>query len=128
MRKKHLQKGQRELAGEAKMSSDVVVSNARNWADTIVMREYQGPGQMERAMERASQKTGIDYSILWSLRYRPPKDVWASVYLKLKCAYEDEVARQTRLYEHERAVLDATDTKMVRAADAVAGRNKEALD
>ena len=107
------------------MSADTLVRDARKWADAIVMREYQGPGQMDRAIDRASQKSGVDRSIFWGLRYRPPKDILASVYFQLKAAYEAEVERQTRLYEHERALTNAVNSSVVRTADFVAGRKEE---
>lgn len=104
------------------MSGEAFVNDARKWADYLVMREYQGPGQLERSMERASQKTGVDYGTFWGLRYRPPRDILTSVYFTLKMAYEAEVERQRRLYQHERTLTDAVNPSVVRAADFVAGK------
>lgn len=106
------------------MSGEVVVSEARKWADTIVMREYQGPSHMDRAIDRASQKTGIDRQVFWSLRYRPQKDLFASVYLRLKQAYDAECERQERLYKHERRLADAANSFVTRTADFVAGQKE----
>lgn len=113
------------LRGVQKMSAESFVADARKWAERLVMNEYRGPGQMDRAMDRVSQKTGIDRNVLWGLRYRPPKDILASVYFQLKTAYEAEVHRQDRLYRHERAVAHALNPKIVGAADAVAGEKSE---
>ena len=113
----------KKLLREKQMGTEFV-ADARKWADALVMREYQGPGQMDRAIDRASQKTGLDRHVVWSLRYRPPTDILVSVYSRLKEAYEAECARQMRLYEHERALArkhHATDTALGRAADALAG-------
>lgn len=115
----------KRLREEQKMSADTLVRDARKWADAIVMREYQGPGQMDRAMEKASLTSGVDYSTFWALRYRPPKEVFASVYFQLKFAYEAQVQRQERLYEHKRFVSDAVNPAVVRAADFVAGRQDD---
>lgn len=113
-----------QLQGPQKMPSEYV-ADARKWADFLVMKEYQGPGQMERAMERASQKTGINRSTFWSLRYRPPTDILVSVYERLRQAYEAECARQTRLYEAERALArrrNEVAENIIGAADLVAGK------
>ena len=104
------------------MSGESLVQDAQKWANDIVMREYSGPGQMERAIEKASIKTGIDRQVFWSLRYRPPKDMFVSVYMRLKAAYEAECERQERLYEEERAIANAINSNVVRTADFVAGR------
>ncbi|MCP4108351.1 MAG: hypothetical protein GY749_22875 [Desulfobacteraceae bacterium] len=114
------------------MNGETLVNEARDFAKVLIDREYSGPGQMERAMERASQKTGIDYSTFWSLRYRPPKDILASVYFRLRAAYSDECARQERLYCLERGITRAinneTDTAIVRAADFVAGQKRKEVN
>ena len=91
------------------MASEVFVSDARKWAEELVMREYRGPGHMERAMDIASRKTGIDRNVFWQLRYRKPNDILASVYFRLKQAYESECFRQERLLEHEISMRKATE-------------------
>lgn len=114
----------KRFQGPKKMSSEYV-ADARKWADALVMKEYQGPGQMDRAMDRASQKTGLDRYVFWSLRYRPPSDILVSVYDRLKQAYEAECARQMRLYEAERALArkrNEVTEGLIGAIDAVAGR------
>jgi oligoribonuclease NrnB/cAMP/cGMP phosphodiesterase (DHH superfamily) len=119
----------KSLREDQKMNGEFLVEEAKGFAQVLVDREYSGPGQMERAMERASQKTGVDYGTFWSLRYRKPKDILASVYFRLKAAYEDECARQERLYNIDRAITKAvkndTDTALIRTADFVAGKEKE---
>jgi len=103
------------------MTSEVLMGDARKWADEIVMREYHGPGQMERAMDNASRKTGIDRYVFWQLRYRKPNDILVSVYFRLKQAYELECERQERLLEHEISIRKAT-------RDAVNQGDTEAVD
>lgn len=119
MCKKTLQEDQK------KMTDAYYVEEAKGWAKSLVDREYSGPGQMERA----SQKTGIDYSIFWSLRYRKPKTIITSIYFRLKAAYDAESSRQERLYNIERAITKAvnndTDTALIRTADFVAGQKNK---
>ena len=103
------------------------VADARRWADHLVMREYQGPGQMDRAMERASQKTGIDRGVFWSLRYRPPGDMLVSIYHQLKAAYEADCERLERAADHERSMTrtrNAVAKGLVAAGDVLA-RSKD---
>ena len=75
-------------------------------------------------MRRVEAQFGIPHSVLWRLRYRPPADMLASVYLRLQATHEAMRAKQMRAFEHERGV---TETKsraaqaLVRAADALAG-------
>ncbi len=83
------------------------VSDARTWANELVRRESRGPGDMENAMRRLENRYGVPWRTFWTLRYRPPTDVFVSVYLKLKSAYEAECHRQERLLAHERLITTA---------------------
>ena len=83
------------------------VADARAWANELIRRESRGPGDTENAMHRLETRYGIPWRTFWQLRYRPPSDVFVSVYLKLKTAYEAECARQERLLQHERHVTKA---------------------
>lgn len=85
-------------------TKEALINEVREWANFLVMREYCGPGQMERALDRASMKTGVDRGILWSLRYRPTTEIFASAYFQLKAAYEAECERQERLLSAERQI------------------------
>lgn len=88
--------------------SDATVGDARQWANMLVSNEHRGPGDtLEGAMHRASQKTGIDFSTFWSLRYRPPKDILTGVYFRLQAAYQNEVERQRARLEHELTIAKA---------------------
>lgn len=72
---------------------------------------------------------GIERHTFWALRYRKPQDILASIYLRLKSAYEAECGRQERLLRHEielnRAMNDAVDTPAVRAAAALVGAQEK---
>jgi hypothetical protein len=104
------------------MSSAALVSDARSWANNLILREARGPGDTENAMRRLAARYGLDFGALWSLRYRPPKRIFADVYFSLKAAYEAECERQLRLLEHELAI-----TKAKAGADHPAVRAVEAL-
>ncbi len=98
---RRLQMSKDALHSEQKMS-DAYVLDAQRWTESLVDREHRGPGDtIDAAMWRAEQKFGIDRGIFWSLRYRPPHDIVVSVYMRLKAAYEHEVARQEARLAHE---------------------------
>lgn len=78
-----------------------VVSDAQGWANELVRRESRGSGDSENAMRRLGARYGIPWRTFWTLRYRPPKDVMHSIYLRLGAAYQAECERQERLLRHE---------------------------
>lgn len=83
------------------------IADARAWANELIRRESRGPGDMENAMRRLEARYGIPWRTFWQLRYRAPKDVFVSVYLQLKSAYEAECGRQERLLKYERELTEA---------------------
>lgn len=109
------------------MTDSAIVDEASRWADALVQSEYRGPGDtIEAAMYRKEQKTGVSFQTFWALRYRKPKDMLASVFFRLKAAYDHECARQEARLQHELEMLrkvrgDAPDTPAIRAAEALVG-------
>lgn len=101
------------------------ISEAREWAKFLVNRESRGPGDKENAMRRVSERhEGLSYGLLWSLFYRPPKDMMVSKYMSLREAFVAECQRQERALRHEREITEAKSLLskgLVRAADFVAG-------
>lgn len=93
----------RDLPTEQKMhDASAVVDDAAKWSGALWNKTYLGMGDtQEAAMYRAAQKYGVEPGTFWSLRYRRPKDILASVYLKLKAAYEQECERQEARLRHE---------------------------
>ncbi|MBB3808781.1 hypothetical protein [Pseudochelatococcus contaminans] len=77
------------------------VDRASSWSHELVMRESRGPGDYQNAMKRVGRKTGVGYSLLWSLRYRPPKDLPTSAFLRLWRAWETVRENQMRALEHD---------------------------
>ncbi|RVD44899.1 hypothetical protein EN742_00710 [Mesorhizobium sp. M4A.F.Ca.ET.020.02.1.1] len=127
VRKSPLRENQESLARGAKMS-DAYVNEARGWADYLIRREFRGPGDtVDAAMARCERKYHVARSVLWGLRYRPPKDMMVSLYMRLRSAYEDELGRLDQRIEEElrKAELlgtDATNSKAYRVAVAALGK------
>ncbi|WP_298966208.1 hypothetical protein [uncultured Roseibium sp.] len=115
----------KSLREDQKMS----VAAAREMATGLVQRESRGPGDLDNAMRRVEAKYGVPYSVLWSLRYRQPKDILLGVFTKIRAAYQAECARQAALLEHEltitRAVSDEIDPKLVEQVEALVREIRE---
>lgn len=119
---------QKVVAADANEIDATVVQSAK-WADALLGRLYSGRGDMDVAMHRAEQRYGIPARTFWTLRYRPPREIFASVYLKLKAAYEAEVAAQEARLRHEIEVTrrvrgNAVDAALVDEAEALLGTAK----
>ncbi|MCW2315294.1 hypothetical protein SAMN06265338_12416 [Rhodoblastus acidophilus] len=99
------------------------VEQAQSWASFLVKSEYRGPGDLPNAMRRVAARIGVSYSTIRKLRYAPPEDVFASVFLKLSAAYEAELRRQQNALAHELEIAQRTrpDSMLVRASAALAG-------
>lgn len=107
---------------ETKLMS--AVEQARGWAGEMVRREMRGSSDTAGAMRRLAHRYGIPRSVFHTLRYRSPKDIGASVYLKLLAAYEAECERQRKMLEHELEItrqIAGPHCASVRAAEALVG-------
>lgn len=83
------------------MSAAAFVDHARSMARFLEDREAHALGDRELARARIEQRYGIAGSVLYSLRYRPPKQIAADVYSRLCQAVEDSAGRQMKALEHE---------------------------
>lgn len=83
------------------------VEEAQNWVREMVQRETRCSGDTINAIRRLSSRHKIPYSVIWSLKYRPPKDLFCSVYEKLGRAYENEIRRAVSALDHERKLTNA---------------------
>jgi hypothetical protein len=86
----------------------------------------RGPGDTENAMRSIERDYGVDYWLLWRLRYRKSalRDIGVSAYMALKAAYQAECERQMRKLRNEIVTTEqiaGPDSSAVRAAKAVAG-------
>jgi hypothetical protein len=100
------------LLPEQKPMTDLsVVDEAANWADLLVRREHRGPGDtIDAARARAARKHNVPEQILWSLRYRKPKRIWADLYKALQLAVAAEIQSQEARLAHEIAITKAIAT------------------
>lgn len=98
------------------------MDRAASWADALVKSESRGPGDLDNAMRRAARKAGVPYTIFWRLRYRPPADLFVSVFNKLEAAYLAECERQIKRLQH-----DIQTTKAITGADRASVRASVAL-
>lgn len=96
---------EKRFCNGAKMNA--AVSDARSWARMLVHRESRGPGDTENAMRRLESRYGIPWRTFWALRYRPPTDMFVSVYQQIGAAYQAECERQERLMRHELTLTKA---------------------
>lgn len=108
------------------MPKTATVEEAVTWSRELTRMRTRGPGDLENAMRSIERDYGVDYWILWQLRYRAQavKDVGATVYLRLQAAYRAECDRQLRRYQHEREETEAKGRiaeAVIGAADALAG-------
>jgi hypothetical protein len=79
-----------------------IVANAAKWSKALWKKTYDGMGDtQEAAMYRAEQKYGVPAQTFWSLKYRPPKDLLTSIYMRLYAAYYNECERQEAKLRHE---------------------------
>ena len=112
--------------------SETYVHEAQRWATALLEREHRGPGDtLDAAMWRAEQKWGIDHSTFWALRYRPPREIFTSVYMRLRQAYEMECVRQEARLQHElmlakAAGFHAANSSVVAEAEALLRKEKDA--
>jgi hypothetical protein len=83
------------------MSQTAELHTARDLARVLLQREARGPGDTENAMRRLEQRSGIDFGVWWSLRYRPPQDILSGVFSRLRAFYVAECERQMRLLAAE---------------------------
>jgi hypothetical protein len=106
------------------VTDTAAVDQAAAWAKGLTHSEARGPGDMENAWRRLEVRYGVPWRAFWSLRYRRPNEIAASIYLRLQAAYEAECERQMRRHQHE---LEITRTKAgashpaVVAAEALVG-------
>jgi len=96
-----------DLRETQKLKASDFVAEAAKWADDLTKAAEQTHGSKEAAIEAVARKTGVNHSTLWSLRYRKPKDIAVSIYMKLKGAYERELMRQEGLLRHDNEIRRA---------------------
>jgi hypothetical protein len=89
------------------VTDTTAVDQAASWAKRLTLTEARGPGDMENAWRRLEARYGVPWRAFWSLRYRRPNEIAASIYLRLQAAYEAECERQMRRLQHEIEITKA---------------------
>lgn len=113
------------------MSDAAFVDQAATWAKRLTQQEARGPGDIENAWRRLECKYGIPWRTFWSLRYRKPRELTASIFHRLAAAYSAECERQMRLLKHDIEITKAitgSDSAVVRAAEALVRATDETTD
>lgn len=105
------------------------VAEAAEWAARLTNEAERKTGKTDTALETVARQTGVNQSTLWRLRYRKPKDLAVSVYMKLKMAFEAAEQRQIERLQHEaeiaRSLGEANSSVLLRAADYLVASHQE---
>jgi len=113
------------------MSAVAYVERAAWWSRELIRFRSRGPGDVDNAMRAVERDYGIDYWLLWRLRYRCSqiRDIGVSCYARLEAAYYAECDRQRRKLAHEvecaRKVLGPDHPVVASAARVVGDAGKE---
>lgn len=95
-------------AGSIEPAAERLVDDAARWSTALWSKTHDGMGDtQEAAMYRAAERYGVEPGTFWALRYRKPKDILASIYFKLKAAYEAECERQEAMLAHQLEITKA---------------------
>lgn len=103
-------------------------TEARSMALKMLRLEARGPGDLPNAMRRLGRRHGLSWRVFWTLRYRPPPDVFVGVYRKLEAAHRAELERQERLLRHDIEITKlraGPDHPAIRAAEALVGKDDD---
>lgn len=84
------------------------VDQAAKWSDELVMHDLRGPGDLDNALQRVGRRIGVGYRTLWNLRYRKPKDLSASAFLKIWSAWGEFQENQMKRLSNDVEAAQAT--------------------
>jgi len=90
------------MGAKPRCGADVsATAHAQKIVNELIRLETRGAGDTENAMRRIANRYGLSWRLLWSVRYRPPRDIMHGAYVKLVQAYTNECKRQRERLEHE---------------------------
>jgi hypothetical protein len=120
----------KNLWTKKQMSDSAYLDQAAKWSKSLTRMRARGPGDIENAMRSIERDYGIDYWLLWRLRYRKSvlKDISVTPYVRLGAAYRAEQERQMRKFQNDLAKTEAVtgpNNAVVVAAKAVVGEGEE---
>jgi hypothetical protein len=112
------------------MSDATYLDQAAEWSKSLTRMRARGPGDIENAMRSIERDYGIDYWLLWRLRYRKSilKDISVTPYMRLKVGYQAERERQMRILQNENGKLEkitGPDNAVVVAVKGLVGKGEE---
>ena len=104
------------------------LDQAEKWSKDLTRMRARGAGDIENAMRSLEQEYGVDYSTMWSLRYRRDriKRIGVEFYMRLQAAYRAECERQMRKLQNEIVSTEAItgpDNAAVVSAKALVGED-----
>lgn len=108
----------------SQMTDAAYLDQAAVWSKDLTRMKARGPGDTENAMRMIEREYGIEYSFVWSLRYRRDrlKRISKSVFERIEAAYRAECLRQMRKLKNEIAVTDQDHVASARALVEAAAR------
>ncbi len=113
------------------MTAAALTDDARSKAADLVRWRSTQSGDTRRTMEAIARDIHVPFAKLWALRYRPPKDIGASIYAAIEAAHAAETARQADKFAAARAATSprtALGRFLVRTAVAVGGEDPGTLN
>jgi hypothetical protein len=120
----------KNLWTKKQMSDATYLDQAAEWSKRLTRMRARGPGDIENAMRSIERDYGVDYWLLWRLRYRKSilKDISVTPYMRLAAAYRAEQERVYRnLHNDLKRTEEATgsDNAVVVAVKALVGEGEE---
>lgn len=119
-----LQVRKKSLVGRH-MSAAEYVDRAAWWSREMTRMRARGPGDTENAMRSLERDYGVDYWVVWRLRYRLQtiKDIGISVYVRIEAAYraECETQRDKLAAQVERSRAAGLSSPLLDEAESLAG-------
>jgi hypothetical protein len=112
----------------SQMTDAAYLDQAAIWSKDLTRMKARGPGDTDNAMRMIEREYGVDYSFIWSLRYRRErlKRISKSVFERIEAAYRMECQRQMQKLRHEIIITEqiaGPDSDAVRSAKALVGEN-----
>jgi hypothetical protein len=117
-----------DLTGRKKMNASVYLEEAARWSRDLTRLKSRGPGDTENAMRAVARECGVDYWLLWKLRYRVSslRDIGVGVYMALRSAYQAECERQMHRLEIEIELtkkITGPDSDLIREVQTLVGKS-----
>jgi len=92
--------------GKLSLPNGQYIDQAERWSKELTRMRSRGAGDIENAMRGIEREYGVEYTTIWSLRYRKDriKKIGVGFYERLRAAYALECDRQLRKLRQEIAI------------------------